>query len=140
MEERTGIETIGVFLLATGALFLSVWPGLELVFFAIRGGVSGLSKQGVDSIGTIATLLSILLGAWFLDRDYSIKRIWLYTVAIWAIYYALFDPAVSTGFINSVPDFGATILLLVLCGIMYLLSYVLIYREGILYLRRITRT
>ena len=118
---------IGVAFVVGGEL----WPSLFGVKFADRM---------LNIIGAIClvgwTLASLAGTAWFVSREYSVRRLWSFTLATYGMYLVISLPllVVVEGLLVSLPLFFAIYIPWI--ALSQFLAFVLVYRDGYLRLAR----
>lgn len=131
MADRTFGVAIARFLLAAFAIFALVFPGLVLLFSSVWAarGVDTISESTIESIGNLAEIIAVVVAIWFIQSRHTIKRLWVFVVVVWVLYYALVGLTVSGPVFSTLPDVGVSILLLLVCVLTYLGAYLLVYRR-----------
>jgi len=123
---------MGRFVAAVSELYFVVALGLLLLVFAGRalGGQYPVPDESVGPIADVATLVSALLAAWFVVEGYSLKRLFAFAVAVWALFSAVLLSAAAVDAVFGPlsvgwPLFG--VLLLATGVLAYLGAYRLVY-------------
>jgi hypothetical protein len=106
---------------AVSVLYVTVWVSTDQY---------PTPDQSLDPIFEFSLFAAVLLGAWFLTEEYSLKRLAGYAVSVWALFYGVvlfLDTVGALEFVSSVssPLAGASILLLGAAASVW--SYRLVY-------------
>ncbi|WP_115863871.1 hypothetical protein [Halorussus litoreus] len=135
MGVRSALGTMARFVAAVSGLYFVVALGLLLVVFAGRalGGQYPVPDESVAPLADVATLVATLLAAWFLVESYSLKRLFAFAVAVWALFFAVLLSAAAVDAVFGPlsvgwPVFG--VLLLATGVLAYLGAYRLIYPDA----------
>lgn len=126
---------MGRFVAAAVGLYFVVALGLLLAVFVGRalGGHYPVPDESVAPLADLASVVATLLAAWFLVEEHSLRRLFAFAVAVWALLFtvllggatvdAVFGP-LSVGW----PVFG--VLLLATGVLAYLGAYRLVYSDS----------
>ncbi|WP_135826397.1 hypothetical protein [Halorussus ruber] len=132
MGLRNAPRTILRFLGVVVVLYFVVGFALSVLYLTVRvsAGQYPIPDQPLDPIFEFALLAAVLLGAWVLTEEYSLKRLAGYAVSVWALFYGVVLFLETVGafeFVSSVssPLAGASILLLGAAALVW--SYRLVY-------------
>lgn len=86
------LRTIGRFLLAASALYLASIPALVLLIGAVQASQGQYYipvDQWSEPLAAIAGILAVLLGVWVTTEDYSVTRLWAFTIAVGGLFIVL---------------------------------------------------
>ena len=90
MGLRSAPGTILRFVAAVTGLYFVLAPGLLLLVVVVRtvGGHYPIpSDQSIEALSDLSLLLSVLLGAWFVVEEYSLKRLFAFAVSVWMLFW-----------------------------------------------------
>ncbi len=110
---------------------MASWPALVLLYGslqALHGNVAYM--QPTDAIGTIAIIIGVLLGLWFLYKEYSLKPLWTFTSVLWVGFLLLMYSSSVADLTSILPPFGIALYALLLGTTVYLCSYALVYKKS----------
>jgi hypothetical protein len=129
MGLRNAPRTIIRFVAAVTGLYFVI--ALALLVLAGRAfvGLYPIPSRSLDPVFEFALLVSVLLGAWFVTEEYSVKRLFAYTVSIWVLYYGLvfvLETVHALEFLLSVSSLGVGVPFLLHGMFAYLWSYRLV--------------
>ncbi|WP_135852057.1 hypothetical protein [Halorussus salinus] len=133
MGVRNAPRTILRFVAAVTALYFLVALALLVLAFPVRGAV-GLYPvpEAVEPAFEFALLVAVLLGAWVLVEEYSIPRLFGYTVSVWALFYGGVFVLGTAGLLDSLLSVSSLLaggVLFVIGAFAFVWSYRLVYPD-----------
>ena len=143
-------ERIGIVLLfycfAFLGLVLAISPALAIIFLAVRAApLEGLffatEPAGQQALGKVVNLnfiASVILTIWFVRKQYSLQRLWVFVIVLWPVFYLLSrigrllrDLLADWGLVMpDVDSVGLAAIVLSLGALAYVLPYLFVYHGG----------